>query len=449
MRMIIRALDIILTFIFAVLVVPVFALFFILFILIMNLRNTIRFRGTVTGRKNLLRLVPSNLDDLKKREYLSKIYESDENGYFDHVYTVHYPTQKSQVIPLNERHTVIEIGKIAVYLKAGGLYFLYIFLNGIYFLRKIIGMRKFVSENIDIIRGQGPDHMGVAAIVLHSLTTIPYCVSVHGDDDKRYKITRGKGVYLVFGSKIITDLIRTFVLSKAPMVMVIRESLIPFVRNHGARAENIRVIPHGIPLEGFESGPDFEFEREWRQGDKKLVVFAGRLSPENYIEDIIQIAAEVRLKVPLVRFLILGEGIERGKAEALSERLDLSNNIVFAGFQPLEKVKEFRKIADVNLCLMAGFSLIEAAAAGRPVVSYDVEWHYELVRNDETGYLIREHDIAGASEAIVRLINDPALAKRLGENARRLAFKNYDIKQSSRIKILYHDELLSRHAHRI
>jgi len=39
---------------------------------------------------------------------------------------------------------------------------------------------------------------------------------------------------------------------------------------------------------------------------------------------------------------------------------------------------------------MGGFSLIEAYAAGRPVVSYDVEWHSELVKNNETGFLIPE-----------------------------------------------------------
>ena len=63
---------------------------------------------------------------------------------------------------------------------------------------------------------------------------------------------------------------------------------------------------------------------------------------------------------------------------------------------------------------MGGFSLIESCAAGSPAIAYDVEWHGELVRDGETGFLLAEGDAAGLVAAVERLLDDEALAARLG-----------------------------------
>lgn len=444
MFFLIEILDIILTVFTSIVILPII-LIFIVFILLVGIfipkEHIGKSKYKYESRK-LLRLVPGNLSDIEKKGVIWMLYDTDEGGYFNHVYTIHYPANISKEFLLNEKHTVIEVGRIFIFLKTMGFFFYYTLINGIYFFWNIIKMRRFVKGNISVIRGQDPDHMGLAAVILSKLTGIACCISIHADHGKRYKITKGKHVYTIFNSKIITDLIRKIVLLNSQMVMVIRESLIPYVVKYGVKSENIRIIPHGVHLDKFENPIELEFERKWKQNDRKLVVFAGRLYPENYIEDIIMIADSVRKKMQKVLFLMLGDGIERKKAEALTRELNLTNNILFLGFQPLEKVVKFRKIADVNLCLMAGFSLIEAAAAGRPIVSYDVEWHYELVKNGETGYLIKEHDVDGAAEAIIRLISNPELAKKLGENARKLANQNHSIEKTSQVKRNCYEELI-------
>lgn len=441
MKFIIKLLDVTLTIFVAVMILPIFAIYVILIMLLDTSRPEMLINKTNKKYKNLLRLVPANLDDLKKKGVMWMLYDTDENEYFNHVYTVHYPAQRSQKVLLNERHTVFEIGNFLIPLKKY-LNFFYIFINGSYFLWKVIKIRNFVKDNISIIRGQDPDHMGLAAFILHRLTSIPWCVSVHADHQKRYEIAKGKGVYNLFNSRPITNLIRRIVLSNSLMIMVIRESLIPYVIKCGARPEYIRVTPHGIRFDEYERNVDLDFERKWRHNNRKLVVFAGRLYPENYITDIIMIADKVRIRIPNVLFLILGDGIEREKAEVLTRKMNLMDNILFLGFQPHEKVIEFRKIADVNLCLMGGFSLIESAAAGKPIVSYDVEWHYELVKDNETGYLVKEHDINRAAETIIRLIDNPDLARRYGENAKRLVLQNYSIDKTSKRRIECYSELI-------
>ena len=118
--------------------------------------------------------------------------------------------------------------------------------------------------------------------------------------------------------------------------------------------------------------------------------------------------------------------------------------MILPGFLSREEVIDLRRSSTVNLCLMAGFSLIEACAAGRPVISYDVEWHYELVKDRETGFLIKEHDIEGLVKSVSFLLDHPDEVTRMGQNARALAFERHDIENTSRIKCLCYEEILKR-----
>ena len=139
---------------------------------------------------------------------------------------------------------------------------------------------------------------------------------------------------------------------------------------------------------------------------------------------------------------MVGGGKEEENLKKKIQEEGLENVVKFFGFQPHDKVIEFRKNADVNLCLMGGFSLIEACASGRPVIAYDVEWHYELIKNEKTGFLIEEGNTDKVTEKIITLLNDEQLAQRLGANAKKLTIEKYSIEETSKIKISVYDEIL-------
>ena len=96
----------------------------------------------------------------------------------------------------------------------------------------------------------------------------------------------------------------------------------------------------------------------------------------------------------------------------------------------------------VSLCLMGGFSLIEACAAASAVVSYDVEWHRELIHDDETGVLLPEHDVDRLVTAVSALLDEPERRARLGAAARNLALSRHDVQQTMAIKQRCYAELL-------
>ena len=103
---------------------------------------------------------------------------------------------------------------------------------------------------------------------------------------------------------------------------------------------------------------------------------------------------------------------------------------------------DIRRTSDISLCLMGGFSLIEACAAERPVVSYNVEWHSELVKSNETGFLIAENDVNEVVKVLDWLFDHPDKGKEMGQKAKTLAFERHDLKITSTIKTSYYNEMI-------
>ena len=79
---------------------------------------------------------------------------------------------------------------------------------------------------------------------------------------------------------------------------------------------------------------------------------------------------------------------------------------------------------------------------GRPVVSYDVEWHHELVISGVSGFLIEENNINEVVKSIIHMLNEPELCNVMGENAKKLAFDRHDIKKVARQRCAQYEQLI-------
>lgn len=390
-------------------------------------------------RKILFFVAAASYRALKEKGVLHMISEREEGGYFEMVYSIHPFISPTQTIRISDKNILIEYGidRYDGLMKSGFKYTAFILVSwGLLSLTTQLIRKK----KINIIRSTDPYLIGLIGLICSKLTGTPFCVSIHADYDHKYRISAHAPVYFVYHK--LAKRQERFVLSHTKMVMPIREHLAKYAINNGAKPESIRVIPHGIDLSPFLKSPDPQVKKELGIEGKKVISFVGRLSKANYTDDIIKIASGVCRRRQDVAFLMVGDGEERGYLEQLSQDLGLDDNIKFLGFQPRTRVAQIRLISDVSLCLMAGFSLIEAAAAGTPLVSYDVDWHYELVKDGETGFLLPEGDIQRAASAIITLLDDPELCQELGKNARKLAIDRHSLENTSKVKIKWYEELI-------
>jgi glycosyltransferase involved in cell wall biosynthesis len=146
-----------------------------------------------------------------------------------------------------------------------------------------------------------------------------------------------------------------------------------------------------------------------------IVLFVGKLSPGKGTEDFLAAAEDVHRRHPDALFVLVGDGQVAVPEAPWVRRLGrLANADVLALYAGADIVVVPSVIPDALSRVV-----LEAMTAGRPVIGTNVGGTPELIAHDETGLLVERHDRKALAAAITRLLDDPALAERLGAAARR------------------------------
>lgn len=173
----------------------------------------------------------------------------------------------------------------------------------------------------------------------------------------------------------------------------------------------------------------------------------GRLSPQKAPELFVEMAARVARAVPGAQFLYVGDGPLRGRVEEMCARRGLADRVRFPGIR--RDVGALLGAMDIFVLLSRWEGLpravIQAMAAGVPVVCSDVGGAREAVRDGVTGFLVPAGDADGAAAAACRLLGDSAARRRMGEEGRRLLPADFSVEvMVARIEALYGDLLRAR-----
>ncbi len=211
-----------------------------------------------------------------------------------------------------------------------------------------------------------------------------------------------------------------------------------------------RVIYSGVVASSFSPLPDVE-----SQSDRPIrIAMLGRLSAWKGQHVFLRAAAEVRKAFPQAQFQIIGSAMfgEEAYAESLRKLVDelgLAGCVSFLGF---------RKDVPALLCELSvlvhasttgepfGQVIVEAMAAGLPVVATNGGGVPEIVVDGQTGLLVPMNDAAAMARAIVTILSDPPLAQRMGRLARERAADNFSIQQTAQAVHDVYDQVL-RAAH--
>jgi glycosyltransferase involved in cell wall biosynthesis len=187
------------------------------------------------------------------------------------------------------------------------------------------------------------------------------------------------------------------------------------------------VLPNGIPAPP-EHGPDLRPELGVPPG-VPLIGAVGRLWVEKGYDDLIAAVALARSRVPDLRCVILGDGPQEAHLRSVIAERGLEAHVLLPGRR--------RDVADVIRCLDVAvlssrregspLAMLEYMAAGAPIVATAVGGVPELVHDGEHGVLVPPSDPSALAAAIVRLVADPALARRLGDAARARQRERYDL----------------------
>ena len=243
---------------------------------------------------------------------------------------------------------------------------------------------------------------------------IPSVVTVHGVMAKRgAAVNLTQQTYLhTFGLWLFRNVSRIVCLTKSDAQEIVR---------YGGSFGKIRVIPNAVDINRFRP-------RNKLQGN--LVLWVGRFVPEKGLNYLIDAAKIVVKELKDAEFTLIGYGPLKASIIKLAHNYGLLSDAVrFIG--PLNRCKVADILGKASIVVLPSLkeglprSLLEAMACSKPVIGSDIPGINDVVTHGQNGLLVPPKDPKALANAILTLLNDEGLRRRLGRNARRLMVKKY------------------------
>jgi glycosyltransferase involved in cell wall biosynthesis len=199
-----------------------------------------------------------------------------------------------------------------------------------------------------------------------------------------------------------------------------------------APAEKFAVVRLGIELERRVAStvPRDEVRRRLGIPPELFVVgWIGRMTGVKQTQDLLAALAELRSNGIDAGLLVVGDGPDRAGFEQHAHDLGLVRHCLFLGYQ--EDVAPWYAAMDA-IALPSGnegtpVTVIEALAAGKPVVAYEVGGVPDVVRDGVDGFLVEPGSTSGLAARLAQLAADPELGRRLGEAGRQRVLERYGV----------------------
>ena len=215
-------------------------------------------------------------------------------------------------------------------------------------------------------------------------------------------------------------------------VVVNSEGVRDFYVRHGTPAERVRVIPNGVAPPAAPVTTRRQLLAELELPDSaRLIGLVGRLWPQKRVKDAIWAADLLKVIRDDVHLLVIGDGPQRNRLRRFRDQCRIRDKVHFLG----ERGDVLRLLPHFDaLWSTSGYEgqsnvILEAMAAGVPVVATDIPGTRELVVPEVTGYLVPVGDRAAVAKHTERLLNDAALAERLAAAARQRVQSEFSVEK--------------------
>jgi glycosyltransferase involved in cell wall biosynthesis len=280
-----------------------------------------------------------------------------------------------------------------------------------YFLR-----RAHVKYGFDIIHCHDVYPTGYIGALCKKQLAVPLVITSHGGDVRANSVRMQKpGIPQRSAAALRAA---NAVISIGPFTEREYQRLLPGI-------DNIVTIPNGVELEDYRVAVERPSGLEASIVAADYLLFLGRLVKRKGIDVLLNAVAQLPAQQRPMS-VIAGEGDERQSLEGLAARLGIPAHVRFVG--PVTGQTKFWLIQNARFVVMPsrdeesfGLVVLEAYAAGRPLIGSTVSGIRDLVRGGQTGLLVPPDDPPALAGAIRRLMQDSELVRSMGENAKRVS----------------------------
>ena len=304
---------------------------------------------------------------------------------------------------------------------------------------------RFIEEAINLINTWGPFNLihchdwlvGFTGKVLKNAYKIPLVATIHATE-------AGRNHGLHTAEQHYINQIEWWLTYEAWRVIVCSQHMVQEANKlFNLPLDKIRLVPNGIDLGKFRNST----LKNVCFGPDKIVFFIGRLVREKGVQVLLEAAPEVIKSVPDVHFFIAGKGPMEAQLKEQAKNLGLESHVSFLGY-----IEEEMKIALYTQAQAAvfpslyepfGIVVLEAMAAGAPVVVSDTGGMAEIVKNEFTGLKVAPGNPKSLAKNLIKLLQNQELGERLKTNGLVVVKKQYDWgKIAEKTKEIYLEILL-------
>jgi glycosyltransferase involved in cell wall biosynthesis len=289
--------------------------------------------------------------------------------------------------------------------------------------------------DVDIVMGTSPPiFQAASAWLVAAIRRKPFLLEIR-DLWPDFAIDIGvlKNPILIYLSRWL----ESFLYKKADHLLVNSPAYKEYLISKGIKAEKVTLIANGVDIEQFDPiNTGLALRQELNLDDKFIVTYAGALGLANDLDTLLQ-AASLLNKNKNIHVLIVGDGKERQRLEALAKDLDL-NNLTFTGAKPKSEMPNYIAASDSCIAILKDIPMFKTTypnkvfdymAASRPIILAIDGVIRDVVESAEGGLFVQPGDPKALADAILKLSADPEVSKRMGESARAYVIENFNRKQ--------------------
>lgn len=233
-------------------------------------------------------------------------------------------------------------------------------------------------------------------------------------------------------------------LFNADAVIIISEFEKLLIEKEGFQIKRFELIPPAVDPTEFEIETEDVYSKfSIDTSKKRVVLFVGRVDTGKGIDTLIQAGPQILKNAPETVFFIVGpDWGNKEEYENLVHKLKLQNDVVFAGSLTRKELLSAYKNATLLVLPSRyeafGIVMIEALAAGIPVVASNTSALPYVIDHEKTGILVTPNDPSALAEGVIRLLKDEKLCAEMGSLGREVVLKKYTMKlQQERLENLY------------
>ena len=374
---------------------------------------------------------------IKERNLYKALHSRKVGGFFKKVISVHPLSGlletgrkkfgKPSISKIDSNHIFIS-GKIGINKFFDLIPPINFFLSQIKLIKILINFS--IKNNVRAIRVGDPYYLGLLGVIMSKFLKVPLIIRVPADFDEVVKQSKKPIQKRFFRYRFIEKIVERFVFSRCHLIAGANQNNADYAIKNGAKKKIVTIFRYGNLIH-----PNHWTDPKNRKFPKlipillkeKNIHFAlviSRLEKVKRIDSIVKAAAELKKRTESkIKFLIVGDGSEMSYLKELSIKLDVSENVIFIGNKDQVWISKMLPFSLVVLSPHGGRSLTESCLAGVPIIAYDFEWQRELIKNNQTGFLIKNHNWRGFVEKTIYILRNKKKSKLLGRNARALALK--------------------------